>query len=236
MSQPTAARAGAAGTSGTSRSARIPSDRLRRPSGTVPRSPESLLREQLGFLGTFLREPLQVGSVWPSSSRLAGMVVDQCSLESRRMVVELGPGTGSFTRLILERLHPQSQFMAMEINPTYVRQLRTTFPQLQLHADCAGKLPEYLRRHYRAKADCIISGLAWGNMLPATQARLLDAVLASLAPGGVFTTFAYAHARWFPTAMRFRRCLLHHFSQVEHTPIVWKNFPPAFVYSCRRDS
>jgi phospholipid N-methyltransferase len=72
-------------------------------------------------------------------------------------------------------------------------------------------------------------------MLPATQNRIFDAVFASLAPGGLFTTFAYVHARWLPTSLRFRQRLFRHFSRIEVTPIVWRNLPPAFVYRCWRD-
>jgi phospholipid N-methyltransferase len=192
-------------------------------------------RARFKFFRAFLREPLRVGSFWPSSPELAEQVVEGCDLASRETVVELGPGTGAFTSLILERLKRKSQFFALEINRMNVVELRQRFPRLQVYADCAGKLPDYLRLHRERKADCIISGLAWGNMLPATQNRIFNAVLASLAPGGLFTTFAYVHASWFPTSLRFRKRLFGHFSKIEITPIVWRNLPPAFVYRCWRE-
>ena len=51
-------------------------------------------RARFKFFRAFLREPLRVGSFWPSSP-------------------ELGPGTGAFTSLILERLKRKSQFFAL---------------------------------------------------------------------------------------------------------------------------
>lgn len=148
------------------------------------------------------------------------------------MVVELGPGTGAFTRLILERMNPRSRFFALELNQMNVHQLRRTFPKLQVYADSAEHLPKYLEQPLPKKADCIVSGLAWGNMLPATQNRIFDAVTRSLAPGGLFTTFAYVHAQVLPTSLRFRKRLFSHFSKIEVTPIVWRNLPPAFIYRC----
>ena len=97
--------------------------------------------------------------------------------------------------------------------------------------DTAENLPSYMKGR---RADCIVSGLAWGNMLPHTQDRILQAMLKSLAPGGQFVAFAYVHAAWFPTSLRFRRRLLECFRHVETTPIVWRNLPPAFVFRCRR--
>ena len=51
------------------------------------------------FVEAFLREPLSVGSLWPSSTELSWAVVDGCDFDSGATVVELGPGTGAFTGL-----------------------------------------------------------------------------------------------------------------------------------------
>jgi phospholipid N-methyltransferase len=199
------------------------------------RAPGSNSRGRLRFFSAFLREPFKVGAFWPSSQELAEKIVGGCDLRTRNTVVELGPGTGAFTSLILDQLRRQSRFFALELSQTNVRELQRRFPRLEVYADSAERLPAYLDQTVPAQADCIISGLAWGNMLPATQNRIFDAVFASLAPGGLFTTFAYVHARWLPTSLRFRQRLFRHFSRIEVTPIVWRNLPPAFVYRCWRD-
>jgi phospholipid N-methyltransferase len=193
---------------------------------------ESRRHDRLRFFRAFLRKPLTVGACWPSSRELAEKVVSGCDLRQRETIVELGPGTGAFTELILQRIRKRTRFFALEINPDNVGELRRRFPQLEVYAECARKLPKHLGAAEGQKADCIISGLAWGNMLPATQNRIFDAVLSSLAPGGLFTTFAYAHAAWFPTSLRFRKRLFQYFTKVETTRIIWRNLPPAFVYRC----
>lgn len=198
----------------------------------LPNAPRSDSHGRWEFFSAFLREPLKVGAFWPSSPVLSQQIVEGCQLESREMVVELGPGTGAFTRLILDRMNPRSRFFAVELNQMNVAQLRRAFPKLQVYPDSAEHLPNYLKQNAAKKADCIISGLAWGNMLPATQNRIFDAVTQSLAPGGLFTTFAYVHAQVLPTSLRFRKRLFDHFSKIEVTPIVWRNLPPAFIYRC----
>ena len=186
---------------------------------------------RLRFVEAFLRDPLSVGSCWPSSSHLCHAVVDPCEFQSGDTVVELGPGTGAFTELLLERMDGRGRLLAMEISETNIAELRRRLPHCQTIHDSAEHLPKYLGRR---RATCIISGLAWGNMLPATQDRLLEAVMKSLMPGGHFVAFAYAHATWFPTSRRFRRRLLENFARVERTPIIWRNFPPAHVFHCWR--
>jgi phospholipid N-methyltransferase len=186
---------------------------------------------RLRFLESFLRDPLSVGSCWPSSTALCRAVVDDCDFEPGDTVVELGPGTGAFTELLLERLDGRGRLLAMEISETNIAELRRRLPHCTTIHDSAEHLPKYLKTR---RAKCIISGLAWGNMLPATQDRIFSAMLKSLTPSGQFVAFAYTHAIWFPTSRRFRHQLLKHFARVEKTPIIWRNFPPAYVYHCWR--
>lgn len=198
----------------------------------VPSAPRSALAGHLQFVRAFLRDPLTVGAFWPSSRALARLVVEGCQLRSRRLVVELGPGTGAFTELILARLHRKSRFVAIELNATNVRELARRFPHVEIHHDSAANLQNCLGAGGDLRADCIISGLAWANMSPATQEPIMQAITSSLLPGGLFTTFAYVHAVWLPTSQRFRRWLRASFARVETTPIIWRNLPPAFVYRC----
>ena len=192
---------------------------------------ETLRGARLRFVEAFLRDPLSVGSCWPSSAALCHAVVDDCDFQPGDTVVELGPGTGAFTELLLERMDGRGRLLAVEISGTNIAELRRRLPRCQTIHDSAEHLPEHLGKR---RARCIISGLAWGNMLPATQDRLFDAVLKSLTPGGQFVAFAYAHAVWFPTSRRFRRLLLENFARVEKSPTVWRNFPPAYVFHCWR--
>jgi phosphatidylethanolamine/phosphatidyl-N-methylethanolamine N-methyltransferase len=189
-------------------------------------------RRGLRFVEAFIREPFTVGSLWPSSSALSGALVDGCEFEPGDTVVELGPGTGAFTELLVRRLKGRGRMVALEISPINISVLQQRFARCEIIQDSAENLARYVEPQ---SAQCVVSGLAWGNMLPAMQDRILGAVLDSLTPDGQFVAFGYIHAKWFPTSLRFRRRLEESFHQVEATPIVWRNLPPAFVYRCWRD-
>jgi phospholipid N-methyltransferase len=201
------------------------------PAGLLGRL-DPAVAERLQFLGAFLREPARVGSLAPSSPALAQAMLCGCDLKSARTVVEFGPGTGAFTRPILERIGRHTAFLALELDDEHVRGLRRRFPALSVYHDSAEQIQKYLAQHRRTKADYIISGLPWANMPVKAQEQILSAMLASLAPDGMFTTFAYVHACWLPRARRFRERLKKHFARVRTSRIVWKNVPPAFVYRC----
>jgi len=198
------------------------------------RAARAAVRQQdfpLQFLTEFAREPFQVGALWPSSQALSRVVVDCCDIKSGATVVELGAGTGAFTGLLLKRLSGRGRLLAVEINATHATILRRRFPHCEVVQDSAENLPRYLDGR---RANCVVSGLAWGSMLLRTQDRILQAILESMTPNGQFIAFAYVHAAWMPTSRHFRKQLMEHFKWVETTPIVWRNLPPAFVFRCAR--
>jgi phospholipid N-methyltransferase len=149
-------------------------------------------------------------------------------------VVELGPGTGAFTRVLLEHIHPQALYVAFELNPGFAAELARKFPRIKIVNASAEFLGEHLAALGRDCADEIFCGLPWATFPPNLQERIMTSVVEHLRPGGHFATFAYVHAAWFPTARRFHRLLKSHFSTVRPTPVVWRNLPPAFIYCCQK--
>jgi phosphatidylethanolamine/phosphatidyl-N-methylethanolamine N-methyltransferase len=183
------------------------------------------------FVRAFVREPLKVGAIWPSSEQLSRAIATACDFSPADTIVELGPGTGNFTELLLERLDKRGRLVALELSKTNVEVLRRRFPKAEITFDSAEHLAKYVPP---GTARCVVSGLAWGNMMPALQDRIMSAITNSLAPGGQFVAFAYSHARYYPTTVRFRKLMFREFARVETTPTIWPNIPPAYVYRCWR--
>ncbi|HLA76967.1 MAG TPA: methyltransferase domain-containing protein [Vicinamibacteria bacterium] len=192
------------------------------------------MRDHVQFLGAFVKRPFDTGAVAPSSARLAERMAEGMGLEAAETVVELGPGTGVFTRTIEAHLKPEAHLLCLEINPQLAEMLAARFPRAQVVNDCAENLTQHLKAGGRSSPDCVISGLPWVAFSPERQERLLGAVVAALRPGGRFATFAYLHAAWLPPGRRFRRLLESNFPRVESSAVVWRNLPPAFVYRCQK--
>jgi phosphatidylethanolamine/phosphatidyl-N-methylethanolamine N-methyltransferase len=186
----------------------------------------------LRFFSEFLRDPAKIGAVAPSSPALAREMVSEIDLPKASVVVEYGPGTGSFTREIAGRLGPEAFFVAIESNPRMASAFRTRFPKVSLVEESAVNAPAILERLGAEKADCVVSGLPWAAFSDSAQDRLLDSTLSALRDGGRFTTFAYLQGLTLPAGRRFRRKLAQRFSEVGRSRVVWRNLPPAFVYRC----
>jgi phospholipid N-methyltransferase len=186
------------------------------------------------FFRQFVGSPRTVGAVAPSSRRLSRGMTDWIEWDQVAAAAELGPGTGSFTRHILSRMRDDARFFMVEINPTFARRLARQFPGVTVYLESVENLVECCRRERLQHLDAIICGLPWASFPDDLQDRCLDAIRDSLAPGGQFATFAYAHALWLPAAKRLRRKLIDRFGEVERSRVHWINLPPAVILRCRK--
>jgi phosphatidylethanolamine/phosphatidyl-N-methylethanolamine N-methyltransferase len=161
-------------------------------------------------------------------------MVSDIGLEEARTVLELGPGTGAFTKAIENTISPEALLLAIEVNHELAEELRENVTRAIIIEDSAENISKHLAAHGRKSADVILSGLPWASFSNDLQERLLDAVANALEPGAKFATFSYSHAILLPAARAFRRRLAKRFSNFETTPAVWRNLPPAYVYRCTR--
>lgn len=186
----------------------------------------------LRFVREFLKSPGTVGALWPSSTALAGMMVRAARVRSADFVLEIGPGNGAFTGPILKNLHSKARFLAVEKCPVLAKEVSAKFPEARIVAGCATALTAHLKDH--GNPDSIVSGLPWAAFDDGLQHSILTEITASIAEDGIFATFAYFGPHRLKAGRAFRNRLDHHFREVDKTPVVLANFPPAFVYFCRR--
>ena len=79
--------------------------------------------DRIGFISEFVRRPLSLGAIAPSSQTLAQIMVDSVDWANTGAVLEYGPGTGVFTQSIQSRMTPGTQFVAIEMNSRFVRNI-----------------------------------------------------------------------------------------------------------------
>jgi len=188
----------------------------------------------VSMLHEFVRAPMTIGAVAASGRPLTRAAIAPVPAGADAVVVELGPGTGAMTGPITERLAGRGRQLAIEVNARLASRLATQHPGVEVVRADAADLGAVLADRSIAHADVIVSGLPWAAFRPQHQEHLLDAVVDSLSPEGVLTTFAYVHSRWTPAARRFQRHLETRFGEVLIGRTVWRNLPPALVYYARR--
>src|SRR5579863_7495517 len=79
------------------------------------RSEETLL-----FAKNFIQHPKMLGSLIPSSRFLVDRLLGKINWSQARTIVEYGPGVGTITANILERMSPQARLIVFEMNGDFV--------------------------------------------------------------------------------------------------------------------
>lgn len=187
------------------------------------------------FLREFVRDPLHTASVTPSSRALAAAMTQALPVTGEPVVVELGPGTGAFTRAIQERTGGRARHVAVELNAGWADLLTQRHPEVDVVRADARELPRLLADRGIGSVDAVVSGLPWVAYAPGPDGRGLHALIVeALAPTGVFTQFGYSWTRWMPPARRQLADLRAHFAEVATSRTVWRNVPSAVVYTARQ--
>ncbi|WP_394297937.1 class I SAM-dependent methyltransferase [Gordoniibacillus kamchatkensis] len=182
------------------------------------------VQEKLLFLNKFLQDPRHIGSVTPSSTCLARKMTEPVPWSRIAHIAELGAGTGAITNYIHAARRSDTRVLLFEKDVSMREQLAGRFPDCSCHEDAA-ELQTAMRREGIEQLDCILSGLPFFNFPQALRERLMDQIAASLKPGGLFIAFQYSQQMRKQLATRFH---------IEHVHFVPLNFPPAFVYVCRK--
>lgn len=190
------------------------------PAQTSPHRPQFLL-----FARNFLKHPRMLGSVIPSSRFLVNEMLGQVDWDKARVIVEYGPGVGTFTDKILKRLHPDGILVAIEMNTDFVSYLQRTRTDPRLHVihGSAADVGSILQRLGRGKADYIISGIPFSTMPAPVRDGIVRATRDALTPTGAFLVYQYSNGVLPNLKRTFGRVKLG------FEPL---NVPPARLYYC----
>lgn len=196
---------------------------------TLGRDKRNWIEEQeaLQFWWSVIRNPRRMSALAPSSAALAQLITSQISLE-HAPVIELGPGTGVFTRKLLERGVPESKLILIEASGNFIPRLSREFPKADIYHMDAGKLHQ-LDVLSSSKAGAVISGLPLLSMPNSLVYKIMKAVFENLRPDGAMYQFTYGLRSPIVSVIQKRLNL-----QVQPIGFTAANLPPARVYRIGR--
>jgi len=178
----------------------------------------------LPFFLSWLASPVQVAAIAPSSRSLANVITAEI-LPATSPVIELGPGTGVFTRALLECGVPERQLALIEYGSDFARALQFRFPQATvLWMDAAGLTSVRL-----FPAGAVVSGLPLLTMPPRKIIAVLSGAFGHLRAGGAFYQFTYSPRCPVPRPILDRLGL-----RAIRIGGAFANVPPAAVYKLTR--
>jgi phosphatidylethanolamine/phosphatidyl-N-methylethanolamine N-methyltransferase len=165
------------------------------------------------FFTRFLKRPLQIASIVPSSKALVERVTSKIDFDQAMVIAEYGPGEGAHSRALAMRMRPDAQMLLFELDPAFSRDLKRQFshdPRVHvINANAATIRAELTQRRVK-QCDYIVSGIPFSILDLEKKRDLLRQTHDALAPGGAFiiyqvtnelrqhaVEFAYAESEYF---------------------------------------
>ena len=177
----------------------------------------------MGIFTEFLKHPRRIGAIAPSGRHLSAEMMAPIDFVAARVIVEYGPGTGSFTKELAARRRSDTILILIEQNETVYKQLKASFgdlPNLFIMHGSAMNVGQYLESCGVHSADYIVSGLPFTSLPADVSDHILNATKPALGQKGKFITFQYSlvKKKFFERYFQITDCLR-----------VIKNLPSAFV-------
>ena len=182
---------------------------------------------EIPFFFLWLANPLRVGAVSASSPALANAITAEITPASAP-IIELGPGTGVFTRALIARGVPEERLVLIEQGADFARNLQRKFPRARVLRMDATRLKD-IDLFDGERAGAVVSGLPLLLMPRRKVMAVLRSAFERLRPEGAFYQFTY----------RARSPVSHHVLERLGLKAVRfgemrANVPPASVYRiCR---
>lgn len=185
-------------------------------------------KKKNNFLKEFFKERKTVGAIRPSSKSLAKKMLKNVDFKNSNVIVEYGPGTGVFTRRIIEEMNPDAKLYVFELHEPFYIKLQKEFEnddRVQIIYDSAVNVRKYLEADKNEHADVIISSLPLTNFDQKLTMRILKSAEMALKHEGQYIQFQYS--------LNARKLLVKIFSSIS-IQFTANNLPPAFVYTCKK--
>lgn len=178
------------------------------------------------FLKEFFKEKKTVGAVSPSSKHLGKKMLENIDFNKCKVIVELGPGTGVFTRMMISKLPKDAVLFVFELHDAFYNNLKKEFAndeRVIIINDSAENIGKYLQENKLSEVDVVLSSLPLTNFNKKLVMEILRQSHQYLKQSGLYIQFQYS--------LNAQKALKRVFKQVSisFTP---RNIPPAFVYTC----
>ncbi len=202
---------------------------LKGPRRFVRRVAHRAISPKWQFLCGFLKNPVMVGSVIPSSKVLIDRMLGPVKWDEVKLFVEYGPGVGTFTRPILEQLGSDATLLTIDTNPEFTKFLKHSIddPRLMAVTGSAADIGKILADRGFDHADYILSGIPFSTLPPGVGEAIGEATAQAIRPGGAFLVYQFS-----PKVIDF---IKPWFDRIERG-FEWINVPPATLFWAYKDA
>lgn len=182
----------------------------------------------LVFIAEFIKHPLQLGSIIPSSGFLKRRIIKNADTANAKVIVELGPGNGGTTQSILESMDADARLLCIELNERlYNLVSEIDDPRYIAHHGDACDIESILQFYGLAMPDVVISGIPFSCMDKSVGSTLLGRIHSILKPGGRFLAYQVS-----PRVSELNAWFTAEQKSVE---MVWLSVPPIRIWRWQKE-
>ncbi|GIU82009.1 MAG: methyltransferase domain-containing protein [Acidobacteria bacterium] len=185
--------------------------------------------ESIHFFKAFIKNPLHVGAISPSSPELAREMIKGIFPSEKNAVLEIGVGTGAITRFLAPKLPNNRSYLGIEIDREFVKVLHKRFPHLLIVQGDARRASEIARKVRIEDITYIISSLPFASLPREVRREILGEIDKFMQRGCIFRTFQYAHCYYLSSAVEFRKFMDSRYGKAKRSKLILKNLPPAYI-------
>ncbi len=142
------------------------------------------------FISEFMKHPLQLGSIIPSSGFLKRRIIRNAKTTGAKVIVELGPGNGGTTQALLDSMEADARLLCIELNErlyNLVKEIED--PRFIAHHGDACDIESILKLYSMNKPDVVISGIPFSTMDRSVGSTLIGRIHGVLNSGGRFVAY-----------------------------------------------
>ncbi|HQU86057.1 MAG TPA: methyltransferase domain-containing protein [Pyrinomonadaceae bacterium] len=187
------------------------------------------MKENIQFLQAFLKNPLKVGSIAPSSPELASRMIEGIAPDEDNIVLELGVGTGAITKHLLEVLPNKNSYLGIEIDKKLVDSMKKRYDGLNIVCGNAAEAYKIHKKSGLGKVGYIICCLPFVSLPNEVGEQILIEIDKFMQEGCTVRTFQYAHGFYMPSALKLREFMRNRYGRSQKSPLIVKNVPPAYT-------
>lgn len=187
------------------------------------------MNENIQFLQAFLKNPLKVGAIVPSSPELAAEMLDGIEPDAENIVLELGVGTGAITKYLADVIPNKNSYLGIELDHDLVRSLNRRFPDLNIVCGNANDAYSIHADSGLGKVRFVVCCLPFVSLPKEVSESVLAEIEKFMDEGCIFRIIQNAHGYYLPPARKLREYLKSRYGRSQRSPLVMKNLPPSFT-------
>ena len=171
------------------------------------------------FFKGFLKHPVMVGSIIPSSDSTVKKMLEPVKWDECDLFVEYGPGVGTFCRPVLERMKPDATLIVIDLNADFIEYLDRTIRDSRFYPvhGSAADVRQIILDLGHQNADYVLSGLPFSTLPDQLGPKIAKETHDVIRPGGAFLVYQFVKkARDFMTP---------HFDQIDSGYSLWNILP-----------